>query len=107
LTWAERWQGPDIGLISCWERGREKSREAPELAALAREGQLVLLPWQGGVEKALKKSHKFGTLNYLAMWQGLRGDDLSIDLDQEVPVVCSATKMTVIFTGDQRKYAQE
>ena len=53
-TWEERWNDDDQGLIACWERGREKSREDPALAAQARDGQLVVLPWKGGVEKAIK-----------------------------------------------------
>lgn len=105
LAWVERWEGADRGLIACWERGREKSRESPALASQAREGQLVVLPWKGGVEKAVKKSQKFGTLYYLAMWQGLRGDDLQIDIDLELTMVCSATRMTVIYTSDPSKYA--
>jgi hypothetical protein len=40
------------------------------------------------------------------MWQGLRGEDLSIDTDEEPAVTCMATKMTVIFTNDVTKYAE-
>lgn len=70
--WDERWNSDDDGLIACWERGREKRLEAPALAAQAVDGQLIVLPWKGGVEKATKKKRKYGTLFYLAMWQGLR-----------------------------------
>ena len=107
LTTEERWHAPDQGLIASWERGLEKSREDPELAAQARAGQLVVLPWKGGVEKVLKKKDKYGPLRYLAMWQGLRGDDLDIDLEAETSVTCSVTKMRVTFTNDARKYAEE
>jgi len=103
-TWEERWRGKDHGLIACWERGREKSREDPALAAQAREGQLVVLGWKGGVEKAIKKKQKFGTLYYLAMWQGLRGEDLDINLTEEVVLTCTATGMAVVFTNDVAKY---
>ena len=103
--WTERWNGEDRGLIACWERGREKSSEDPLLAARAREGQLVVLPWKGGVEKRLKKK-KFGPLCYLAMWQGLRGDDLHVDLTEEVALTCTATEMTVTFTYDATQYAE-
>lgn len=106
LSWDERWNGADHGLITCWETGRNKRREAPELAAQASAGQLVILPWKGGVEKAIKKKQKFGTLFYLAMWQGLRGEDLDIDLEAEPVLICSVTGMAVIFTGEHKKYAE-
>lgn len=104
--WDERWSAEDDGLIACWERGREKRIEAPALAAQAVDGQLVILPWKGGVEKAIKKKQKFGTLFYLAMWQGLRGDDLNIDSAEEIALNCTATGMTVVFTKDMAKYAE-
>ncbi|MDO9313426.1 MAG: hypothetical protein Q7T97_02640 [Burkholderiaceae bacterium] len=105
-SWEDRWNGIDHGLIACWERGREKNFEDPSLAALAREGQLVVLPWKGGVEKEIKKKQKFGSLYYLAMWQGLRGEDLNINSDEEVVLVCSATRMAVFFTSDVSKYSE-
>ena len=104
--WDERWNAEDGGLIACWERGREKRLEDPTLAAQAAGGQLVVLPWKGGVEKAIKKKQKFGTLFYLAMWQGLRGEDLNIDSAEEVTLNCTATGMAVAFTGDMAKYAE-
>jgi hypothetical protein len=106
LTWEERWRAEDCGLIGSWEKGREKRLADPDLAAQAASGQLVVLPWKGGVEKEIKKKQKFGTLFYLAMWQGLRGEDLDIDLDQEVSLTCSVTGMIVVFTGDFAKYAE-
>jgi hypothetical protein len=104
--WEERWNAGDDGLIACWERGREKRLEDPPLAAQAAAGQLVVLPWKGGVEKAIKKKQKFGTLFYLAMWQGLRGEDLNIDPTQEIVLNCTATGMAVVFTSDMTKYAE-
>jgi hypothetical protein len=105
-TWDERWKSEDDGLITCWERGREKRLEDPSLAAQASDGQLVVLPWKGGVEKAIKKKQKFGTLFYLAMWQGLRGEDLNIDPTEEIVLNCTRTGMSVVFTGDMAKYAE-
>jgi hypothetical protein len=105
-TWDERWKGPDQGLVACWERGREKRREDPALAGQADAGALVVLPWKGGVDKATKKGEKYGTLYYLAMWQGLRNEDLNIDPANDRALVCSATGMTVIFTGDLAKYGK-
>lgn len=80
-------------------------REDPSLAAQAAEGQLVVLPWKGGVEKATKRKQKFGTLYYLAMWQGLRCEDLNINTAEEVVFNCTATGMAVVFTGNLAKYA--
>ena len=93
-------------MIACWERGRDKKQEAPALAIKALNGQLVPLPWKGGVEKALKTKQKYGSLNYLAMWQGLRGEDLNIDTEEEFVLICTATNMTVVFTNDLAKYGE-
>ncbi|KUG22011.1 hypothetical protein ASZ90_008212 [hydrocarbon metagenome] len=60
--------------------------------------------WKGGVEKRLKIVEKYGTLNYLAEWQGLRGEDLNIDLSEEREIICSKTGMKVIYTGNVEKY---
>ena len=105
-NWEERWNAEDVGLIACWERGREKRVEDPALAAQATGGQLVVLPWKGGVEKVIKKKQKFGTLYYLAMWQGLRSEDLDIDTAEEPVLNCSTTGMSVVFTNDIAKYAE-
>ena len=40
----------------------------------------------------------------MAEWQGLRGDDLDIDLVEEIELICSKTGMKVIYTGDEKKY---
>ena len=104
--WDERWNAEDGGLIACWERGREKRLEDTALATRAIDGQFVVLPWKGGVEKAIKKQQKYGTLFYLAMWQGLRGEDLNIDSSDELALTCTATGMTVAFTNDMTKYGE-
>jgi hypothetical protein len=101
--WDERWGSPAAGLVTSWNRGRELVREQPDLAEGARAGRLIPLPWKGGVEKKILKETKYGSLNYLAMWQGLRGEDLNIDLDTEPSLTCSSTGMTVIFTNDKDK----
>jgi len=104
LTWEERWKGDDRGLISCWELGRELREKKPALAKRAENGELPVLVWKGGVEKRLKIAEKYGTLYYLAELQGLRGEDLNIDLVNETEIVCSKTGMKVIYTGDVDKY---
>ncbi len=77
----------------------------PEVAAAAVRGELPPAGWKGGVEKKLKKKEKIGTFFYLAQWQGMRGEDLDIDLEEEPELVCTKTGMRVIFTGDFEKYA--
>lgn len=104
LSWNERWEGADGGLISAWERGREKATEDRELAQAARQGELVILPWKGGVERATKQAKKFGSFLYLAMWQGLRGEPLDIELSEEVSITCTRTGMTITYTPDSSKY---
>ncbi|MCX7426973.1 MAG: hypothetical protein NTW96_15270 [Planctomycetia bacterium] len=104
LSWDECWTGPDKGLITCWEVGRELKEKEPELAERAKNGELPVLGWKGGVEKRIKAKHKYGSLCYLAQWLGLRGDDLDIDLSEERELICSRTGMKVIYTGDVTKY---
>lgn len=102
VTWDERWLGPDSGLIYCWERGREIGTSRPDLSSRAGAGELIVLPWKGGVDpdRLPKTGSKFGTYRYLAMWQGLRAEDLEIDTDTETTVVCSRTRVVVTFTMD-------
>ena len=104
ISWDERWRGDDKGLITCWEIGREIRSREPELARRAENGELPMLEWKGGVEKKTKKNEKYGTLYYLAQWQGLRGENLDVDLYEERELVCSNTGMKVIYTGDVKKY---
>jgi hypothetical protein len=91
-------------MIACWERGREKITEDPDLAERARNGELVVLPWKGGVHQKTVLGRQFGCLSYLAMWQGLRGQPLDINFDDEVTLKCSKTGMDVTFTPDREKY---
>lgn len=99
-SWHARWEGADNGLIACWLRGIEKAREAPDLAARARAGELPVLAWRGGVERAIKAGTKLGALEYLAMWQGLRGENLDIDTDWPPSIRCARTGVLVTFTDD-------
>lgn len=107
LTWDDLWHGPDGGLIKCWENGRAiRASTIPEhkaLANAAENGELPILDWIGGVSRTLK-SKKYGSLQYLATLQGLKGQDLQIDLAKEVTVTCALTKTEVIFTGDKRRF---
>lgn len=74
------------------------ARENPALKTAALAGELPLLPWRGGVDRALKKKTKLGAMYYLAMWQGLRGEDLDVDTEREVILTCSRYGVTVRFT---------
>lgn len=106
LSWTELWRGNDKGLIACWEVGRDLSVKDPELAERAKNGELPVLGWKGGVDKKILKKQKYGTFNYLALWQGLRGDDLNIDLSEEREIICARTGMKVVYTDDAAKYAE-
>lgn len=101
-SFEERWNGPDQGLICSWLRGIEKAKESPDLAEKAKAGELPVLAWKGGVEKALKSGAKVGSVHYLATWQGLRGEDLCIDLDRDVQLTCSRTGVTVLFVSSEQ-----
>jgi hypothetical protein len=105
-SFEERWRGSDNGLITCWEVGRTKSIESPELAERAKNGELPALGWKGGIDKKIQKKEKYGSLNYLAQWQGLRAEDLDIVLSEEKEIVCSNTGMKVIYTADAKKYVE-
>lgn len=107
LTREDLWEGHDRGLIKCWEIGRDRALKFPELAQRCLAGELPVLGWKGGVSRSLKKTAKFGCLKYLAQWQGLRGEDLDIDLTQERTLTCSSTNMIVTFTPDRAKYVNQ
>ena len=120
LSLDERWNGPDNGLIWCWELGRKRSQEEPDLALRARNGELPYLKWKGHADqtkeeeesekksdKKIKKKLKYGCFYYLAEWQGLRGDDLNIDLSVETEITSTKSGIKVIYTGDRAKYAKD
>jgi hypothetical protein len=94
------WNGEDQGLITSWETGRDKAKSDPGLATRAKNGELVMLGWKGGVEKVLKTKNKYGGLLYVAMWQGLRGENLDIDLSSEIKMTCSRTGVPVTYTSN-------
>jgi hypothetical protein len=99
-TWEERWQRKDQGLIAAWEAGRELALRDPDLALRARRGELVPLPYKGGVATRTKVGRKYGALHYVAMWQGLRDQDLDVVLGRQIEMICTHTEMRVIFTDD-------
>ena len=102
--WAARWGSREAGLVTSGERGRELAGQDPELGAAAKDGALVPLSWKGGVATPARGARaprrKYGSFFYLAMWQGLRGDDLDIDADACPPLVCVRHGTVVVFTDD-------
>jgi len=91
-----------------------KCKETPELASRAIKNELVMLPWKGGFnlpklnakpKKKVSTAIKYGVFDYLAMWQGLRGEDLNIDTDKELFITCPREKREVIFTNSYAKFA--
>ncbi|MBV4459312.1 hypothetical protein KVG96_15265 [Pseudomonas sp. COR58] len=104
LTRSQLWEAHDKGLIKCWEIGRQRAVRFPDLAKRCLADELPVLGWKGGVSRSLKKNEKYGSLKYLAEWQGLRGEHLDIDLSEERALTCSRTGMVVTFTPDRSKY---
>jgi hypothetical protein len=100
LTWLEVWRGEDRALIKCWENGRALSLTQPELAKAAMRGELPPLIWKGGITGNPKMKKKYGSLQYLATWQGLQGNELDIDVERETTVTCARTGVLVTFTSD-------
>jgi hypothetical protein len=112
-TVAEIWNGPDKGLIFCWEQGRREREKKPHLASRAEKGELVPLgrsedarpneePEPDNDElpvvsaeprrKKEPENHgvwKRGSLQYLAWWQGLRGENLKVSFVEKIEIVCS------------------
>lgn len=107
LNWSETWEGKDKGLIKCWEVGRELAAKRLDLVEACLANELPTLGWKGGVSRSLKKREKFGSLNYLAQWQGLRGEDLDIDPTVDIVKTCSRTHMIVTFTPEKAKYINQ
>jgi hypothetical protein len=103
LTWKETWENEDKGLIKNYEVGRTLAKKNPELAEKAQNGELPQLGYKGGIKDDIKSKEKIGTLNYLAQWQALRGEDLNLDTDKEIAITCTRTNVKVTFTNDLKK----
>lgn len=95
-----RLNGPDRGLINAWQAGLNFRANNAELVEKALAGELPPLPFRGGVERKIQAQNKIGSLCYVAMWHGLRGEDLHLDTDQSIQMVCSATQVPVTYTLD-------
>lgn len=98
----DRIEGYDKGLINAWNVGRKLALSNPGLVIQARNGELPVLGVKGGVERKINKD-KIGSLWYLAQWQGLRGEDLDVDITAEVQMICSRTGVKVTYTFDTKR----
>lgn len=104
-NYQDRNHGPDKGLLNAYVAGMKLAQQNKDVANKALQGELPVLPYKGGFEKAIKIGKKYGPLLYLAMWHGLRGDDLNINTEQEYTLTCSATGMTGIYTPNSAMWA--
>lgn len=104
VTHDEYWNDSDKGLIKCWEVGRALRDKNSVLKAQCEAGELPVLGWKGGLSPTDKKNKKFGSLKYLAQWQGIRGENLSINDNIETTITCSRTGTLVTFTSVREKY---
>ena len=86
-----------LGATPGWAQG------APAETAEQDNGDILVLA-NKLEESTPEELEKYGSLKYLAQWQGLRGEDLNIDLSEERSLTCSRTKMVVTFTPDRTKY---
>ncbi|WP_034474763.1 hypothetical protein [Aestuariibacter salexigens] len=102
--WEKKWLDPNVALQTCWSVGQKKGKEDLDLAERVSRGELPVLPWKGGIEKATKKGWKYGVLNYLAMWQGIKNVPLDVAWGEEYELTCTRTGMKVIYTSDFEKY---
>jgi len=106
LSWQETWQADDGGLIKCWENGRcirdSQIEEKKAITQSVNDGELPVLEWIGGLAKALK-GKKYGSLEYLATLQGIKGESLQIDTETDVELTCTKTGTTVIYTNKKSK----
>ncbi len=99
LSYKERWKEEDQGLITCWEIGRKLHYSNPKIAARAKKGELPPLGWKGG---ARKKKTIEGSFYYLAKWQGLRRENLDINMTKKIELICSKTGHKTTFV-DKKK----
>lgn len=95
-----------MGIVNAWLAGLEHRRSNVAWRTAAEAGELPVLPYRGGVERKIKKKLKIGALHYLAMWQGLRGENLNIDTDKEPVITCSRFGVMVQYTFDFSKFEE-
>ena len=107
ISYAERWNGLDKGIITAWEVGRELRNTNLSIVQKVAQGELPILVFKGGHKKKLKSTtYKYGSMHYLAQLQGIKNLDLAIDLDTDegLVLVCSKTGMETIFSSNAKNY---
>lgn len=101
IDYDARWATIEAAALTCWHGGQRLRREPGWADARDRAvaGELPILPWRGGVEAdtPAQAASRSGTLQYLAMWQGLRNEDLRIHTDIDTTLTCSRTGAQVTF----------
>lgn len=100
LEFDQRWGTIDRALVTCWLRGRALRTEQgwQETARRAAAGELPSIIFDGGSDGPSKPGAKrTGVLQYLAIWQGIRGEDLKIDTEAATTLTCSGTGAVVTF----------
>ena len=104
-SWEDRWHGPDCGLIAAWQAGRDLALLRADLVAACVANELPELPWKGNGRLLKRRVPRYGPFHYVAMWQGLRGDDLHIDTSIDLRRVCARTGQAVIYTSRSAAWA--
>ena len=99
-------------LEICHTSGKELRVSDPELAGSAERGELPVLNWPGGCDASDSAARQYGSLFYLAQWQGLRGEswhgvtgnNKNMSTTNPIGIKCAASGMVTVFTKDARKY---
>lgn len=96
----ELWRSEDQGIINAWELGRLEGEKNTDIRLRAQKDELMSLLFKGGFDEKLKNPFKYGSLHYLAMWLGLRNENLIIDINAEYTLCCSRFNHVVMYTSD-------
>lgn len=102
-------------LEICHTAGKELRVSDPELAGRAERGELPVLTWPGGCDAEDCPPRLFGSLFYLAQWQGLRGEpwhgitgkDKNMSKTIPIGVKCVSSGAVTVFIKDARKFLNE
>lgn len=92
LDWNAAWQGPDRGLITCWETGRKLAIQIPELAERCRAGELAAAQ----LERRHARSKRKTKPALFTTWP-----------NGKVTLTCTKTGMVITYTGDISKLADQ
>jgi len=115
LSYEDRWNSTEKGLITAWEAGRKlrTAKSHKELVDFLKKGALPKLEFRGGHkmppyknDEPPKYKFKYGHYNYLAQMQGMLGQDLNINIQdsEEQELVCKLSGKKTVFTFDIFKF---